>query len=74
MQNTSKPSKVPNFIPLAEAGLQIKYNPISYDHTDKEFTVHTSLSNDVMVLKLFPNMSKDFIESTLRLALQSHCS
>ena len=59
--------KSPNFIPLAEAGLQIKYNPISYDHTDKEFTVHTSLSNDVMVLKLFPNMSKSFIESTLRL-------
>lgn len=63
--------KSPNFIPLAEAGLQIKYNPISYDHTDKEFTVHTSLSNDVMALKLFPNMSKSFIESTLRLAYKA---
>ena len=30
--------KSPNFIPLAEAGLQIKYNPIGYDHNQKNGT------------------------------------
>lgn len=59
--------KSPNFIPLAEAGLEIKYSPISYDHTDKELKVHTTFSEDVLVLKLFPSMKKEYICSVLEL-------
>lgn len=59
--------KSPNFIPLAEAGLEIKYSPISYDHTDKELKVNTNLSDDVLILKLFPSMKKEYVSTILEL-------
>lgn len=55
--------KSPNFIYLAEAGLEIKYSPIKYEHTHKDLKVHTNLCEDVLILKLFPSMKKEFITS-----------
>ena len=59
--------KSPNFIPLAEAGLQIKYSPIGYEHCRKDLTLHTSLSEQILVLKLFPSMNPELIASILEL-------
>jgi len=59
--------KSPNFINLAEAGLKIKYSPISYDHTEKGLKLHTKLSDDLVVLKLFPSMKKEYVQSILDL-------
>ena len=59
--------KSPNFIYLAEAGLDIKYSPIKYKHTHKKFKVHTNLSEEVIVLKLFPSMKKEYIVNILDL-------
>ena len=59
--------KSPNFIYLAEAGLDIKYSPIKYNHTNKEFKVHTNLCEEVLVLKLFPSMKKEYIAKVLDL-------
>ena len=59
--------KSPNFINLAEAGLKIKYSPISYDHTEKGLKLHTKLSDDVVVLKLFPSMKKEYVQFILDL-------
>jgi L-asparaginase len=59
--------KSPNFINLAEAGLKIKYSPISYDHTEKGLKLHAKLSDDVLVLKLFPSMRKEYVQSILDL-------
>jgi L-asparaginase len=59
--------KSPNFIYLAEAGLDIKYSPIKYDHTHKDLKVHTNLCEDVLVLKLFPSMKKEYITKVLDL-------
>ena len=59
--------KSPNFINLAEAGLKIKYSPISYDHTNKDLTLHSKLSDEVVILKLFPSMKKEYVESILDL-------
>ena len=59
--------KSPNFINLAEAGLEIRYNPVSYNHTHKNFKVHTNLSEEVLILKLFPSMKKEFIMKVMEL-------
>ena len=59
--------KSPNFIYLAEAGLDIKYSPIKYDHTHKDLKVHTDLCEDVLILKLFPSMKKEYIAKVLDL-------
>ena len=57
--------KSPNFIYLAEAGLDIKYSPVKYDHTHKELKVHTNLCENVLILKLFPSMKKEYITHIL---------
>jgi L-asparaginase len=59
--------KSPNFIPLAEAGLQIIYSPIKYKKHQNPLKVHFSLSDEIMLIKLFPNMNKDYICTLLDL-------
>lgn len=59
--------KSPNFIHLAEAGLKINYSPINYHTSEGDLIVHTSMSKEIMSLKLFPNMNKTYIEYLLRL-------
>ena len=62
--------KSPNFIYLAEAGLEIKYSPIKYDRTNKNLKVHTNLCEDILILKLFPSMKKEFITKVLDMPYQ----
>jgi len=59
--------KSPNFIPLAEAGLKIKYSPIKYTQHQSPFKVNSCLSDEVMHIKLFPSMKKDYICTLLDL-------
>ena len=59
--------KSPNFINLAEAGLNIKYSPLKYDYNHKDLKAHTNLCEDVHILKLFPSMKKEYITQLLEL-------
>jgi len=59
--------KSPNFINLAEAGLNIKYSPLKYDYNHKDLKAHTNLCEDVLILKLFPSMKKEYITQLLEL-------
>jgi L-asparaginase len=62
--------KSPNFMYLAEAGLEIKYSPIKYDYKNKNLKVHTNLCEDVLILKVFPSMKKEFITKVLEMPYQ----
>lgn len=52
----------PNFPIMVEAGVNIKYNHQTNKITDK-FKVHTQMSNDVAILKLFPGISIKTIQA-----------
>ncbi|MFI5141787.1 MAG: asparaginase [Bacteroidia bacterium] len=56
----------PNYPPLAEAGVEIIYNTnyIAKAST-KKLSVHKTLDNDIIVLNLFPGISKKITESIL---------
>jgi L-asparaginase len=55
----------PNYPPLAKAGIQIKFNreSILYPREQKPLRIHTKFDNRIAVLKLFPGISKAFIDS-----------
>ncbi|MFN8240656.1 MAG: asparaginase [Bacteroidales bacterium] len=57
----------PNYPPLAEAGLHIRFNRnlIRYPVIRGELTVKKDFDNNVAVLKLFPGISRSFIHSVL---------
>lgn len=51
--------KSPNYPQLAEAGVDIKYNYTALlKAANKKLKVHTSLDNDIAVLKLFPGINQ----------------
>lgn len=51
--------KSPNYPSLAEAGVEIAYNKNALlKKTTGKLKVHTELDNDIIVLKLFPGLSK----------------
>ena len=52
----------PNYPPLAEVGLHLKYNfnLIRYPAEKKELVVHKSFDNNVAILKLFPGINPKF--------------
>ena len=51
--------KSPNYPALAEAGVEITYNTQALiKKNTKAFKVYTQLDNDIVVLKLFPGLSK----------------
>jgi len=55
-----------NFFPLAEAGVEIKYNThLIMKPNFKKLKVHTKLDNNVAILKLFPGISQNVIDSIL---------
>jgi L-asparaginase len=56
-----------NYPPLAEAGISIHYNygAITYPVNDKPLRVHTKLSDEVAILKLFPGMRQEMVRTTL---------
>jgi len=57
----------PNFPPLAEAGLHIKFyqNLIRYPVIRRDLAVHANFSTDVAVLKLFPGISHNFVRAVV---------
>jgi len=54
----------PNYPPLAEAGITIRYRNelIRYPDYDKIPTVHTKLDTNLALIKLFPGMSRHIFE------------
>jgi L-asparaginase len=57
----------PNYPPLAEVGLHIKYNfnHIASPELDRKLVVHRNLDNNIAVLKLFPGLSRNFVKSVI---------
>lgn len=58
----------PNFPPLAEAGIHIKYNTsvINYPRNwGKDLTLKCSLDTNIAIIKLFPGINKRIIESVI---------
>ncbi|MBM3419644.1 MAG: asparaginase [Bacteroidetes bacterium] len=55
----------PNYPPLAEAGVHIRYNKryIRYPGIREQFAAAGKLCTDVALLKLFPGISRDVVES-----------
>jgi len=56
-----------NYPPLAQAGINIKYNfaNIHYHSHNPELVVHTELSTNVAVLKLFPGITPAVVDAVL---------
>jgi len=56
-----------NYPPLAEAGINIKYNfaYIHYPTSKRDLIIHTNLDNSVGVLKLFPGITPQFVDAVL---------
>jgi L-asparaginase len=58
--------KSPNYPYLAEAGVEIQYNTSAFLKPSlKPLEVHTKLENDIIVLKLFPGLSKKLTTSII---------
>src|SRR5450759_4661145 len=57
----------PNYPPLAEVGLHLKYfnNLISYPAKDHNLIVHKAFDTNVAVLKLFPGINRKLVQSVL---------
>jgi len=56
-----------NYPFLAEAGINIKYNfaYIHYPTSKRELIIHTNLDNSIGILKLFPGINPQFVDSVL---------
>lgn len=56
-----------NYPPLAEAGISIKYNldKIHYPTKGSELKVHTQFDTSIAVLKLFPGITPQVVETVL---------
>ncbi len=56
----------PNFPALADVGVYIKYNrPIIRKPNFKNLKVHTTMDNNIAILKLFPGISSQVVNSVL---------
>jgi L-asparaginase len=55
-----------NYPPLAESGVHIRYNHSAIRYPDKNtsLVVHKHLENNLVILKLFPGISRAVVEST----------
>jgi L-asparaginase len=58
----------PNFPPLAEAGLHIKFNhdQIRYPVIRRDLAVHRNMCTDVAVLKLFPGINRKLVRAIVK--------
>jgi L-asparaginase len=55
-----------NYPILAEAGVHLKYNLPALKKADtKKLKIHTDLNPDIVILKLFPGISKNVVEAIL---------
>jgi len=57
--------KSANYPPLAEAGVHMKYNSaqIFKTNSDKALRIHTNLDTNVAILKIFPGISPEVMNS-----------
>jgi L-asparaginase len=57
----------PNYPPLAEVGLHLKYNfdDIHSPVKNKKLIVHKSFDTNVAILKLFPGINRNFVEAVI---------
>ncbi len=57
----------PNYHPLAEVGLHLKYfnNLIRYPAKNKKLIVHKTFNTDVAILKLFPGINRKLVQSVI---------
>jgi L-asparaginase len=57
----------PNYPPLAEVGLHIKYynNLINHPAKDQKLIIHKAFDNNVAILKLFPGINRKLIQSIM---------
>ncbi|MFO7370068.1 MAG: asparaginase domain-containing protein, partial [Bacteroidales bacterium] len=58
-----------NYPALAESGVHIRYNysAIRYDNKRHPLIVHKELNSNLIILKLFPGMSRNMVESVFQL-------
>ena len=58
----------PNYHPLAEVGLHLKYfnNLISYPSKDHKLIVHKNFDTNVAILKLFPGINRKLVNAITR--------
>lgn len=57
----------PNYPPLAEVGLHLKYNvnQIRYPEKNKELIVYKTFDNNVAILKLFPGINRNLLQAVI---------
>lgn len=57
----------PNYPPLAEVGLHLKYNSayIRYPEKNRKLIVHKSFDNNVAILKLFPGINRNLVRAVI---------
>jgi L-asparaginase len=57
----------PNYPPLAEVGLHIRFNTnhIHYPDGKSKLVVHKTFNNNIAVLKLFPGLNPNFVKAVL---------
>jgi L-asparaginase len=57
----------PNYPPLAEVGLHLKYNFNQIRHADpeKKLIVHKTFDTDVAILKIFPGIGRNFVQAVI---------
>jgi L-asparaginase len=57
----------PNYPPLAEVGLHLKYNVnhIRYPETKSRLIVHRKFDNNVAILKLFPGINRNLVQAVI---------
>jgi L-asparaginase len=57
----------PNYPPLAEVGLHLKYNynQIRYPVKNKKLKVHKSFDNNVAIMKIFPGINRNLVRAIL---------
>jgi L-asparaginase len=57
----------PNYPPLAEVGLHLKYNfdDIRYPEKNAKLKIHKSFDNNVAILKLFPGINRNFVQAVI---------
>ena len=58
----------PNYPPLAEVGLHLKYfnNLIHYPEKDQKLIVHKTFDNNVAILKLFPGINRKLVQAIIK--------
>jgi len=70
--------KSPNFPVLAHAGVNIKYSSLINKKNNNPLTIHTSLCDDIAIIKLFPGIKiatiKAIIDSAKGIIIESYGS